>query len=295
MDRIGLESRPWRSERFLLALRTIRRNRENNPQKILKKSLSLLVLLGLALTGCVQTVPISTPKHLQLFLLIGQSNMAGRGPIGPEDKAPHSRVFMLTKELTWVPAVDPLHFDKPEIAGVGPGLSFARALAERDSHVVIGLIPAAFGGTSLDEWKPGGKLYIDAVDRTREALKNGTLAGILWHQGEADRAPERAATYIDRFNAMITQLRADLGAPDVPVIVGETGRFHTDAEEINSVLATLPSHVAHCAFVSSEGLTDRGDGLHFDTASQHELGRRYAAAWLVLMRDAHEHMPAGPH
>src|SRR5258708_37512247 len=99
------------------------------------------------------------PQDLRLFLLIGQSNMAGRGAIEPQDREPIARVLMLNKAMEWVPAIDPMHFDKPEVIGVGIGRSFARLLAQQNPSVTIGLIPAAFGGTSLDEWKPGDKLY----------------------------------------------------------------------------------------------------------------------------------------
>ena len=236
--------------------------------------------LCLVLAAMAQGQPSSAP--MQVFLLIGQSNMAGRAAIGPQDRVPDPHVYVLTKQLTWAPAVDPLHFDKPEIAGVGPGLSFGRALAAAEPQVVIGLVPAAFGGTSLDDWKPGGELYNAAVARTRTALQHGRLAGILWHQGESDSSPELAATYAARFAALIARLRADLSAPEVPVIVGETGRFRPDAGAINRVLSDLPQTVRACAFVSAEGLTDKGDRLHFDTRSQHELGQRYARAWLAL-------------
>jgi len=218
--------------------------------------------------------------NMKLFLLIGQSNMAGRGPVEAQDRVPHPRVFALNKDFAWVPAVDPLHWDKPDVAGVGPGSSFARVLAARDPKVEIGLIPAAYGGSSLDEWAPGGKHYANAVQRAREAMKRGELAGILWHQGEADSAPEKAATYTERFAKMIARLRADLGTPDVPVIVGELGRFRPSSPNINPILAKLPEHVPHCAFVSAEGLHDKGDHLHFDSPSQREFGRRYADAWL---------------
>jgi len=208
--------------------------------------------------------------------------MAGRGAVEPQDKVPHPRIFALNEKLDWVPAVDPLHFDKPKVAGVGPGMGFARAVAEAQPTTVIGLVPAAVGGTSLDEWKVGGKLYIDAVRRAKVALQRGHLAGILWHQGEGDSNAQKAATYSARFAVMIAQLRKDLNAPDVPVIVGETGRFRPTGAAINAALATVPQAVPRCAFVSSEGLTDRGDHLHFNSASQREFGRRYAAAWLKL-------------
>ncbi|MBM3752920.1 MAG: sialate O-acetylesterase [Acidobacteria bacterium] len=47
------------------------------------------------------------PKDV--YLLIGQSNMAGRGVIADIDKEPMPGVFMLTKEDKWVPAVEPVH------------------------------------------------------------------------------------------------------------------------------------------------------------------------------------------
>ena len=243
--------------------------------------------LGLAGPFLVMTlVAFAQPKpdNMQLFLLIGQSNMAGRGHVEPPDKVPHPRVFMLTKELAWVPAVDPVHFDKPERIGVGLAKTFGAVVADADPAAVIGLIPAAFGGSALDEWTPGAPHYVNAVNRAKEAMKHGKLVGILWHQGESDSAPDKAATYGARFAKMIAQLRADLGAENVPVIVGETGRFRSDGAAVNAALATVPQNVPRCAFVSAEGLTDQGDKLHFDAASNRELGRRYAKAWLELNR-----------
>lgn len=219
---------------------------------------------------------------MKVFLLIGQSNMAGRGKIEEQDKLPHPRVFVLNQERQWVPALDPLHFDKPKVIGVGLASTFGRVIADRDPGTVVGLVPAAFGGTSMDEWATDKKLYLDAVARAKEALKRGTLAGVLWHQGEADSSAEKAAAYSKKFEAMIAQLRSDLNAPDVPVIVGETGRFRQNPEAINAVLATLPKTVARCAFVSAEGLNHSGDNTHFDSASFRELGRRYAQAWITL-------------
>ena len=253
---------------------------------------SLALGLGLALltpvVGAEATTAASAapaaPSNMKLFLLIGQSNMAGRGPVEASDKVPHPRVFMLTKELAWVPAVDPMHFDRPEIIGVGPGASFGRTVADADPKITVGLIPAAVGGTSLDQWKVGGELYNNAIARARAALAHGQLAGILWHQGESDNTAEKAATYAERFRTMIAQLRKDLNAADVPLMVGELGRFRDSNEVVNKVLVTLPSQVPLCAFVSAEGLKDKGDQLHFDSASQREFGRRYAQAWFRLVK-----------
>ena len=68
---------------------------------------------------------IRAAEDLELFLLIGQSDLAGRGVIEPQDVDPSANIYALAQDLTWKPAVDPLHFDKPDIAGVGLGRSFA--------------------------------------------------------------------------------------------------------------------------------------------------------------------------
>lgn len=60
----------------------------------------------------------TAPDHMRLFLLIGQSNMAGRGKMEPQDEVTNPRIYMLTKDGKWVLAKDPVHFDKP-VAGVG--------------------------------------------------------------------------------------------------------------------------------------------------------------------------------
>ena len=65
-------------------------------------------------------------SNFHLYLLVGQSNMAGRAPVDSMSKVINAQIFMLDKNNNWVPATDPVHFDKPGVAGVGPGISFAR-------------------------------------------------------------------------------------------------------------------------------------------------------------------------
>jgi hypothetical protein len=230
-------------------------------------------------------------QEMDLFLLIGQSNMAGRGAVEAEDKVPHPRVFTLTKEETWAPAVEPIHFDRPDRLGTGLGRTFGMVLANLAPGKKIGLIPAAMGGSALDEWKPGGKLYRDAVRRAKAAMKSGKLRGILWHQGEADSSKlELIRSYQARWLAVMESLRGELG--DVPIVVGELGQFLYGREKdyqmarlINEQLAMLAVNGKRVAFVSSQGLGHKGDVLHFDSAGLREFGRRYAHAFLMLEPD----------
>jgi hypothetical protein len=88
------------------------------------------------------------------------------------------------------------------------------------------------GGTSIDEWssdKPD-KLYAAAVRRAKVALKDGTLAGILWHQGEADAG--KADAYPAKAVKLFADFRRDLAAGDhVPIVVGTIGEFKAEGEK----------------------------------------------------------------
>lgn len=252
-------------------------------------SIKSITLFAVALT-CVSTAAFSddarppAKERFHVYLLIGQSNMAGRGKVTEADRKSHPRVLKLDKNNRWVPATAPLHFDKPRIAGTGLGDAFGRAMAEADASVTIGLIPSAFGGTPLRRWVMDGDLYKNAVKRAKLAMKVCTLKGVLWHQGESDSRSEKTAkSYGQRLSGMIAALRKDLGRPKLPVVVGELGRFLNEKrlphfKTVNQALRGLPKAVPHTAFVESADLKAKRDGVHFDRKSLHIFGRRYAKA-----------------
>lgn len=238
------------------------------------------------------TAQVRTHERLELFVLAGQSNMAGRGDIEPQDRQPVDGLFALSAQDKWVPAIDPVHFDKPKIAGAGLARTFGKTLLGARAGAQIGFIPAAFGGSLLDEWLPGGKHYVEALRRAAVARASGRFRGLLWHQGESDANDEtRAKTYLERFVKVVDGFRRDLEAPRMPVVVGQLGgflrrsgvEFSTPyAELVNRQLAQAPAVIANSAFVPSGGLVHRGDELHFNAPSLRELGRRYAHAFLML-------------
>ncbi len=258
----------------------------------------ILSLLSLCFaTGSIlafaQTKPVP-PKNLHLYLLAGQSNMAGRGVVDAQDRKPHPRVWVLNQQSEWVPATEPLHFDKPAVAGVGPGFSFGKTMAELDTAVAIGLIPTAVGGSAIAAWQPGGfheqtnaHPYDDALRRLKTALPAGTLRGILWHQGESDSKPELSAVYEQKLTDLIQRFRREVGG-EIPVVVGTLGDFYVAknpaAARINQILKNVPNRIPATACVESAGLTDGGDQTHFDAASARELGRRYAEAMRNLQK-----------
>lgn len=227
-----------------------------------------------------------------LYLLIGQSNMAGRGKMSGEyATAAPSRVLMLNKDLQWVQARHPLHFDKPKAAGVGPGLSFAAAMARQSKRRTIGLIPCAVGGTSINAWAPGAydkatntHPYDDMLVRLQEAMKSGTLRGVIWLQGESNSSAAEIKTYLARLQELIQRVRDVAGNQQLPFVAGELGTYKERYQHFNTELAKLPQLVAYTALAPSEGLTHNGDTTHFDAASADEFGKRFAVKMKQLQK-----------
>lgn len=254
---------------------------------LIAATLALSVVADLA----ADSAALPAREKFHLYLLIGQSNMAGRGVVEAQDQQPHPRVLTLNKAGRWVPAVDPIHFDKP-IAGVGLGTTFGKIMAERDASVTIGLIPCAVGGTPLARWQKGADLYDAALKRAQAAAPHGVFKGILWHQGEADSGKEETAKlYATKLDAMIAAWRADLAQPELPVVVGQLGEFFAGGAGLKIVretLQTLPDRVKHTGFAPATDLNHKGDKVHFDAAAYREFGKRYAAAMVKLQGGAAE-------
>lgn len=255
---------------------------------VVHRLIAFILVLIASTTLRAQTTQPTLPEgvKLDLFLLVGQSNMAGRGKVDPQDQVVNPRIWVLNKDQKWTPAVDPLHWDRPDRIGVGPGMTFARTVLEKNPASTIGLIPAAMGGSSIDLWKKDGELYPNAITRAKLAMQHGTLRAILWHQGEADSRPEQLADHPAKLKQLITNFRTDLNAPDVPFVMGQILEAYSavrpDAPKMNQILMDFPKSIPRVICVPSSGLTQMGDNTHFDSAGARELGKRYAQAYFQL-------------
>ncbi len=228
------------------------------------------------------------------FLMIGQSNMAGRGHFDEVEPINNKLCHML-RMGRWQKMSEPVNPDRDIFnpswhSGISLAASFADDFAKA-TEKPVGLIPCADGGTSMDQWAVGGLLYDHALAMTRLAMRTSKLCGILWHQGEADcGSVERVNAYKDKFITMITTLRRDLGDENLPVIIGELG---TDTDErwgvgdrpakMNVVFHEIAKELPMCAVASSEGFTLNSDGIHFDSKSLRTFGHRYFDAYLKLI------------
>ena len=215
------------------------------------------------------------------FLLIGQSNMAGRGLLA--EATPIDRdLVKIMRNGRWQKMFRPVNPDR-SFSGVCLAESFAEAYAKKYG-VEVGLIPCADGGTSLEQWAVGGLLYENAVMQARLAQRTSTIVGVLWHQGESDCDPVLAATYKERFEVIMRALRADLDLEDTPFLLGELGEFLASCPldeklrnypAVNEQLHLIAQKNAHTGCVSASGLGANADNLHFNAQSLYEFGLRY--------------------
>ena len=99
--------------------------------------------------------------------------------------------------------------------------------------------------------------------------------------------------YQQKLDGMIQAMREELGQPDLPFVAATVApvvetelmkeRF-PHREEINEILMGLLERNSSSACVDARDLSGHiGDHLHYDTASQQEIGRRMAVAWLRLV------------
>lgn len=244
------------------------------------------------------------PWMQDIYLAIGQSNMAGRAPIEDDDRPAPDDVYLLGPDGGWeLASNDPLglnrHSTVEEAAAnrtrLGPAYTFGRKVAAETGRPV-GLVVNARGGTRIAQWAKvdhDGELplYEEAVARTELALAanpGSTLRGIIWHQGEGDNNQQASASYVANIAEIVDGLRGDLDAPDAVFVAGEVGTWQGRGAYINPEIRRIPDVVPNASWVSSDGLTTHETttdpwGPHFDSASQRTLGERYADEVLALL------------
>lgn len=166
---------------------------------------------------------------------------------------------------------------------MSPSYAFSKKIYESSGGRKILLVVNARGGTGIDAWaatSTSANYYSEAVRRTRQACRYGTLKGIVWHQGETDAGPVASTTYMSRLSALVSALRRDLG--DVPFVAGEIADAIAESQYFNPVITTVSQHISNSACAVSDGCTTISDNIHFDRDSQIVMGERFAEAMLNL-------------
>lgn len=245
---------------------------------------------------------VESEEGYDVFLCIGQSNMAGRGEVLAEDKGERPGIYLLDESGDIVPASIPFNIYstiRGRVASQRFGLHnvFADEIYAHTGRKVL-LVVNARGGTSIPSWLKGADpvirsearndeeelwgqevpgFYDEAVRRTVQAMAYGPLKGILWHQGEGDSTPYSSGLYLERLKSMVADLRHDIGVDEsVPFVLGQISGVHANSVNMNPVLLQCAEDIPNAFCVTSENCDTQSDNVHFSRAGYITLGKRYS-------------------
>lgn len=217
-----------------------------------------------------------------IFMLMGQSNMAGVAKFENSDKNTDERLQVWgggnQPGGQWNLANPPLH-DAGEkgwnpLDAVGPGMWFAKTLLSKlPAGHTIGLVGVAESGQSINTFINGG-IYHQAIMNKIAAVKgteNARFAGVIFHQGESDWDQPG---WPDKVVQLYGEVKAAFGVNyDVPFILGELPAAGCCGSH-NTLVHLAAGKLPMGSWIPQDG-TNVLDEYHFDHASVVLMGKRY--------------------
>ena len=251
-------------------------------------------------------------KKIKLFILSGQSNMAGQGlsaELPPEMLRPNNRLLMFAKGK-WQP-LRPLRYT------FGPEIAFGHAMAKAWPDETIGIVKQARGGTGILAWHPDwtaekadltgdarkGNLWKELTDKVRDARNAADceIMAFVWQQGGKDMQKlETGKQYLSNLRALIEGLRKETGVPDLPLVLGSyrqegipddlsnfvpekyTDRGRPGAPYVLKAQFDAQKELAPAKMIPLRELERHPENVHYNTNGQLELGRLLAEGFLEL-------------
>ncbi|OUM57315.1 family 6 carbohydrate esterase [Piromyces sp. E2] len=247
--------------------------------------------------------------NFHIYLAFGQSNMQGAGTIENQDKTVDKRFQMMAtaggcnnrRVGEWYDAIPPLAHCG---GGLGPVDYFGRTLVKKlPQEIKVGVAVVAVAGCGIElfdknkyqsydmpDWMRGivsgygGNPYGRLVEVGKKAKQYGVIKGILLHQGESNTGDP---SWPNNVKNIYDNLMKDIGLnpSEVPLLAGEvvsSGAGGACASH-NGVIARLPQVIPNAHVISSNGLGQQGDGLHFTSAAYRTFGERFAETMLKLL------------
>lgn len=234
----------------------------------------------------VKPKQIANSENIWVFILAGQSNMAGRGKVEPIDTIPNPRILSINKNGSLIIAKEPLHFYETSMTGLDCGLSFGKELLKYvPDNISLLIIPTAVGGSSIGQWINDESfrnvtLLSNFKEKVEIGKKYGKIKGVLWHQGENDAtAKETIAIYDEQLRKLFTLFRNETDNQTLPIFLGKLGTYSKTDEswqEINSKIEDFIKTDSNVYLIRTNDLKHKGDNVHFNSEGQREIGKRFA-------------------
>lgn len=266
------------------------------------KTIFLQFIILLIFVSCRKDFAGNSEVGYDVILVAGQSNTHyGWGYDSVLDNV-DNRVFQLGRfkenDFKIIPAAEPLDHHTKKNNRIGFALTFAKlysdAFLEKNRTVIIIPCGRAGSGFKNNRWNKGDFYYQDAIERTQYILSNfrkSKLVAVLWQQGEDDVSNPNYQQNLDQF---ISDFRSDLGAADVPFILGGMVPFWVEKSsariQTQSIIQNTKNRLPNTGYADPSKPTiiskedDSTDILHFEASGLREMGLRYFASYVELRK-----------
>ena len=220
-------------------------------------------VLLLTMVFFVPTLAAQETKKVRLFILSGQSNMAGLKP-----------------EASFTPTV--------------------MKAFPTDECIVV---KSAKGGEPIRRWVKDwkapdgantpagtiGNLYEVLMSTVKKATAGKKLDTIsfVWMQGERDAREKLAPIYEGNLRSLVKQLRGDLGRDDITIVIGrlsDCGIKNNDWQALRKAQMSFAEKEPRAAWIDTDDLNGSDDNLHYTKEGYVELGKRFAEKSIELLR-----------
>lgn len=229
----------------------------------------------------LEDTEIYNDGELQSVLLIGQSNMVGRGDPRTVDPIEDDRLLMFRGDRWWK-MQEPLHTNT-NISGTGLAASFGKAFVET-FDCELGLIPGAKGSSTIDMWAVGSDYYNEAVRLAKEAKKTSNICAIIWHQGESGG---NASDYAAKLEVVLKSMIEEIGLDPEKIVVltGEIFEERSGYVAHSNNIHSLYGKFEHYGVAKSTGLSVIDVTTHFDAWSLRVFGYRFFEQFYKIVTD----------
>jgi hypothetical protein len=190
------------------------------------------------------------------------------------------------------------------MAGLDPKVSFEPAVRKAFSGDEVIIVKYALGGRPIHRWykkwdpaqgekpKATGDIYDRLMTNIKAAMAEKTPNTItfVWMQGERDAREKYGEFYSDRLKGLIGQLREDMGRQDVNFVIGRLSDFAINNKKypfwmlVRNAQVEIAESDPHGTWVDTDDLNGSDDELHYTKDGYAELGKRFAEKTIELIK-----------
>lgn len=198
------------------------------------------------------------------------------------------------------------------MAGLNPNLSFTPAVEKAFGKENVIVVKDAQGGQPIrrwyKQWKPAtgdqpkatGDLYDKLMKKVKPAAKDQTLKSVtfVWMQGERDAKEKHGEVYAASMKGLIDQLKTDMGLKELRFVIGRLSDFdmankrYPHWTRVREAQVKVAEDDPLGAWVDTDDLNDgknkRGkdikNDLHYSVEGYKTLGQRFADKAIALIQ-----------